>query len=123
MAVPSLPSLPGYALLLYLHAQLTLFALKSRLNFLSQGIPSYNDVREAYGFSRVNSFAEITADTAVQDMLAQAHGNDLDLLDAYTGALAETEEDNALFAGPLLRVSGIRITWKGQGWGWVGRRG
>ena len=53
----------------------------------------------------MNSFAEITADTAVQGLLAQAHGNDVDLLDAYTGALAETEEDSALFAGPLLRVS------------------
>eukprot|EP00903_Cladosiphon_okamuranus_P012613 g11801.t1 len=68
------------------------------------GIPSYNDAREAYGLSRVSSFVQITADTAVQGLLAQAHGNDPDLLDAYTGALAETEENTALFAGPLLRA-------------------
>lgn len=42
----------------------------------------------------------------MQELLAGAHGNDIDLLDAYTGALAETEDESALFAGPLLRVGG-----------------
>lgn len=71
----------------------------------SLGVPSYNDAREAYGLSRFASFSEITSATTVQEILADAHGNDVDLLDAYTGALAETEDGSGLFAGPLLRVS------------------
>lgn len=54
----------------------------------------------------MSSFDEITSDADVQGLLAQAHGNDVDLLDAYTGALAETEDGSALLAAPLLRVSG-----------------
>ncbi|CBN76582.1 peroxinectin precursor [Ectocarpus siliculosus] len=68
------------------------------------GVPSYNSAREAYALSRFDSFAEITSDTTVQATLSTAYGNDVDLLDAYTGALAETEEGSGLFAGPLLRM-------------------
>ncbi|CAM9782649.1 unnamed protein product, partial [Ectocarpus sp. 12 AP-2014] len=68
------------------------------------GVPSYNEAREAYGLSRFDAFAEITSDTTVQTTLSAAYGNDVDLLDAYTGALAETEEGSGLFAGPLLRM-------------------
>lgn len=39
----------------------------------------------------------------MQELLSSAYG-DVSNLDAYTGAIAETEEGNALFAGPLLRV-------------------
>lgn len=67
------------------------------------GLPTYNDAREDYGFSRVTSFADITADITMQELLSDAYG-DLNDLDAYTGAIAETEEGSALFAGPLLRV-------------------
>lgn len=56
--------------------------------------------------ARRSTFAEVTSDATMQGLLAWAHGNDVDLLDAYTGALAETEDGSALFAGPLLRVSG-----------------
>ncbi|CAB1109758.1 unnamed protein product [Ectocarpus sp. CCAP 1310/34] len=69
-----------------------------------QGVPSYNDAREAYRLSRIDTFTEITSDTTVQATLSAAYGNDVDLLDAYTGALAETEEGSGLFAGPLLRM-------------------
>lgn len=52
---------------------------------------------------RVTSFADITADITVQELLSEAYG-DVNDLDAYTGAIAETEEGNALFTGPLLQV-------------------
>ena len=67
------------------------------------GIPSYNDVRDAYGLSRVTSFENITSDDTVQGLLEDAYGK-VELLDAYTGALAESEDGSGLFAGPLLRV-------------------
>lgn len=68
------------------------------------GIPSYNDVREACGFSRIKTFEDITSDDTVQRLLADTYG-DVELLDAYTGALAESKDDTGLFVGPLLRVS------------------
>ncbi|CAN0319979.1 unnamed protein product, partial [Scytosiphon promiscuus] len=44
-------------------------------------VPLYNDAREAYGLSRFSSFSEVTSDTTVQQLLADAHGNDLELVD------------------------------------------
>ena len=67
------------------------------------GIPSYIDVRQACGYSRVRTFKEITSDGVIRKRLADAYG-DVNLLDAFTGALAENEDGSGLFAGPLLRV-------------------
>lgn len=73
----------------------------------TEGIPSYNDVRQACGFARVTTFQDITSDDMIQRRLADAYG-DVELLDAYTGALAETEDGSGLFGGPLLRVRAAR---------------
>ena len=67
------------------------------------GIPSYNDVRQACGLSRVTTFKDIASDGTIQGRLKDTYG-DVELLDAYTGALAENEDGSGLFAGPLLRV-------------------
>ncbi|CAM9989871.1 unnamed protein product, partial [Ascophyllum nodosum] len=53
------------------------------------GVPTYNDAREAYGLSRATSFSDVTADTNIEALLEQAYGDDIGLLDALTGALAE----------------------------------
>lgn len=47
------------------------------------GIPSYNDVREAYGLSKVTTFEDVTSDVTVQGVLEGAYGK-VELLDAYT---------------------------------------
>lgn len=39
----------------------------------------------------------------MQDLLSDAYG-DVDSLDAYTGAIAETEDSSSMFASPLLQV-------------------
>lgn len=45
----------------------------------------------------------------VSELLSDAYGNDLDALDAYTGAVAEQDDDGStLFFGPLLRVGATR---------------
>ena len=49
------------------------------------------------------TFAEITPDETTQEILLSAYA-DVDMLDAYVGAVAEKENGSALFAGPLLRV-------------------
>lgn len=60
------------------------------------GIASYNDTREALGLGRVNSFAEITSDVALQGKLAAAYHNDVDKIDLWVGGLAEDHVDGAL---------------------------
>jgi len=57
---------------------------RGRLN----GIADYNEVREAYGLSRVSSFAEITSDVQKQQTLAELYGSVEDI-DAFVGLLAE----------------------------------
>lgn len=52
------------------------------------GIPSYNDLRTAFGLEAVTSFAEITSDPAIQAALAEAYGS-VDAIDAFVGGLAE----------------------------------
>ncbi|CAN0457597.1 unnamed protein product, partial [Discosporangium mesarthrocarpum] len=53
------------------------------------GIPSYNEAREAFGLPRASAFADITSNLAAQRLLSNAYGGELDMLDAFTGALAE----------------------------------
>lgn len=70
------------------------------------GLPAYNDAREAYGLTRATSFADITSNDDVRVLLEDTYGGDIDLLDAYTGALAEVNGGtiNGLF-GDLLQAS------------------
>lgn len=66
------------------------------------GLPSYNDVREAYGLPRNASFAAITDDAQMQLRLSEAYG-DVDSIDVWVGGLAEDPTAGAL-VGELLRA-------------------
>jgi len=52
------------------------------------GLADYNSVRVAYGLPRLTSFAQISADPAVQAALRQAYGS-VDKIDLWVGGLAE----------------------------------
>ncbi len=52
------------------------------------GLCSYNDAREAYGFGRAKSFADISSDPAVQARLAAVYES-VDEVDMWVGGLAE----------------------------------
>ena len=52
------------------------------------GLPSYNDVREAFGFNRARRFADITSNIDLQSRLATAYGS-VDDIDIWVGGLAE----------------------------------
>ncbi|MEL6998573.1 MAG: peroxidase family protein [Pseudomonadota bacterium] len=52
------------------------------------GVAAYNDLREALGLSRAESFDDITSDEDLADTLAGIYG-DVDLVDAWVGGLAE----------------------------------
>jgi peroxidase len=82
------------------------------------GLPRYNDVREAFGFKRMESMEELVADRYEDDnyhndtdfillvsALKDLYHDDIDLVDAYVGALIEapiTRNDNM---GPLFTTS------------------
>ncbi len=66
------------------------------------GLPPYNDVREAYGLSRKQSFAEITTDTETQNALASVYDS-VDDIDLWVGGLAEDTVEGAL-VGELIRA-------------------
>lgn len=53
------------------------------------GIPTYNGLREALGLEAVTSFEEISSDTAVVEALRTAYNDDITLIDAWVGGLAE----------------------------------
>lgn len=53
------------------------------------GLPSYNDIRMAYGLPRKNSFSEINSDPEVVSRLSTMYENDVEKIDAWVGGLAE----------------------------------
>ena len=55
------------------------------------GIGKLNDVREALGFDRYESFDDITDDTDVQAALQSAYDNDVDAIELWVGGLAEDD--------------------------------
>lgn len=66
------------------------------------GLADYNTVREAYGLSRVTSFADISANPEVQAKLEQLYGS-VDNIDLWVGALAEDHVPGAS-VGPTLKA-------------------
>ncbi len=64
------------------------------------GLPSYNEVRLAYGLPQVASFTEITSDAAMQAGLALLYG-DVSEIDPWVGALSEDHLAGAA-VGPLV---------------------
>ncbi|CAB9521948.1 Peroxidasin homolog [Seminavis robusta] len=52
------------------------------------GIPSYNNLREAYGFPKYDSIKQITQDVSIQEALDSVYG-DISMVDAWVGMLSE----------------------------------
>ena len=60
------------------------------------GIPSYNQVRGAYGLSPARSFADVSTDPEVQAKLANAYGGNINHLELWPGGLAEDHLPGAM---------------------------
>lgn len=58
------------------------------------GLPSYNDMREAVGLQRVDSFSEITTDKDIQRRLSESYVT-VDDIDLWIGGLAEDTYRNS----------------------------
>ncbi|MCG8542614.1 MAG: peroxidase, partial [Alphaproteobacteria bacterium] len=59
------------------------------------GVPTYNDLREALGLDRAESFADITSDAELAAELASVYDN-VDVVDAWIGGLAEDHVNGGL---------------------------
>ena len=59
------------------------------------GLPSYNEMREALGLARAESFSDITSDPEVAARLEEAYG-DVDLVDLWTGGLSEDDVNGGM---------------------------
>ena len=59
------------------------------------GVASYNDLREALGLERAESFDEVTSDSELAETLEDLYG-DVDLLDAWIGGLAEDAHGDSM---------------------------
>ncbi|MDP5220907.1 peroxidase family protein [Ruegeria sp. 2205SS24-7] len=59
------------------------------------GVASYNDLREALGFDRIDSFDDISSNAETVARLEAAYG-DVDLVDAWVGGLAEDPAGDGL---------------------------
>jgi len=59
------------------------------------GLPSYNEMREALGLARAESFADITSDADVAARLEDAYG-DVDLVDLWVGGLSEDDVEGGM---------------------------
>ncbi len=59
------------------------------------GVAAYNDLREALGLERAESFTDITSDAALAAQLEAIYG-DVDSVDAWIGGLAEDPHGNGI---------------------------
>lgn len=66
------------------------------------GLPCYNDLRQAMGLPKAQSFADVSMDPAVQARLSQTYVN-VDAVDAWIGLLSEDHAPGAS-VGPTLRM-------------------
>ncbi len=60
------------------------------------GIPSYNDVRRAYGLAPASSFATVSSNPVIQVKLSEAYGGDINRLELWPGGLAEDHLPGAM---------------------------
>jgi len=58
------------------------------------GLPSYNDMREAVGLGRVNSFSDINSDPEIQSRLEEVYDS-VDNIDIWIGGLSEKPLNNS----------------------------
>ena len=64
------------------------------------GIPGYNDVREAYGLSRITAYSQITSNSSIQTKLDDLYDSP-DNIDPWIGCMVEDHVSGA-GVGPLL---------------------
>lgn len=70
------------------------------------GLPDYNHMREIYGLSRVNSFADITSDVDLQVQLSNIYDGDVDNIDAWVGGLAEDHSSDSAMGELFTQIIG-----------------
>jgi hypothetical protein len=73
------------------------------------GLPDYNTVRAALGLPRVNSFAQISGNPAVQQALQATYGN-VNSIDLWVGGLAENHLPGSSLGPTFQRIVADQFT-------------
>lgn len=68
------------------------------------GLPSYNDIREAYGLERYTDFSQINQNFEVVASLEELYGGDIDSIDPWVGAICENPKQGAMIGELLCAV-------------------
>lgn len=79
-------------------------ASRDMLRARDWGLGSYNDVRAGLGLAPATSFADITSDFRLQQMLSTAYGGNVSRVDPWVGGLAE-DKMPGISIGPLMYTS------------------
>lgn len=67
------------------------------------GLPNFNQLRQDIGMPALDSFADVSTDPSVQEKLALAYNNDVNLIDPWVGLLSEDAIPGSL-VGETLQV-------------------
>lgn len=69
-----------------------------------RGLPTFNQIRQAYGLAPVSFFAQINADLTVYNPLFEAYFGNVNRLDPWVGMLAEKPVAGKLFGPTILAI-------------------
>lgn len=69
-----------------------------------RGLPTFNQIRQAYGLAPVSFFAQINADLTVYTPLFEAYFGNVNRLDPWVGMLAEKPVAGKLFGPTILAI-------------------
>jgi peroxidase len=74
------------------------------------GIPKYNDLRAQLQLRAAMSFADISSNPAVQQALSDAYSDDIGLVDAWVGGLAEEHVRGGMVGELFATIIGDQFT-------------
>eukprot|EP00803_Ostreobium_quekettii_P003714 evm.model.scf_1083.1 EVM.evm.TU.scf_1083.1 scf_1083:16746-22125(+) len=89
------------------------------------GIPSFNQLRDAYDLKMYKEFSEINPDESVWHVLEDVYDGDIDKVDAFAGGMAEAHHDGAMLGETFFTIikdqftrmrDGDRFFYKGIQW-------
>lgn len=69
-----------------------------------RGLPSYNNIRQAYSLPINFSFEQINPDFDVYDVLEELYDGDINEIDPWVAMLAERPENGSLFGSTIRRI-------------------
>lgn len=74
-----------------------------------RGLPSFNDIREAYGLSPYTFLGQITPEISTYSKLFEAYFGDIEKVDPWVAMLAEQRMPGALFGPTIMKIMEVQF--------------